>query len=51
MDFSKVNMVINFDFPSNKENYLHRVGRAGRQRTKGTAISFISKPEEKKLLE
>lgn len=30
MDFSRVNMVINFDMPETKEMYMHRVGRAGR---------------------
>lgn len=51
MDFSKVNLVINFDMPKEKEGYLHRVGRAGRQRTKGTAISFVSTEEDKALIE
>lgn len=47
MDFSRVNMVINFDMPETKEMYMHRVGRAGRQFTKGIAISFVSTPEDK----
>ena len=28
------------------DQYLHRVGRAGRFGTKGLAISFISRPED-----
>jgi superfamily II DNA/RNA helicase len=45
-----VNLVINFDMPKDKEGYLHRVGRAGRQRTKGTAISFVTSSEDKTLI-
>ena len=33
------------DFPDQSDQYLHRVGRAGRFGTKGLAISFISRPE------
>ena len=40
-----VNIVINIDFPSDRETYLHRVGRAGRFGTKGLAINFV-KPED-----
>jgi len=50
MDFSKVNLVINFDMPTDREGYLHRVGRAGRQQTKGVAITFISSEDDKKLI-
>ena len=34
-----------FLFPQS-DQYLHRVGRAGRFGTKGLAISFISRPED-----
>merc|ERR1711861_57805 len=47
MDIQKVNIVINYDFPAEPEQYLHRVGRAGRMNTKGIAISFISSAEDK----
>ena len=33
--------VINYDFPSNLEQYAHRVGRTGRMGRPGTAISFF----------
>lgn len=42
IDIEKVNIVINFDMPKDADQYLHRVGRAGRFGTKGTTISFIS---------
>jgi ATP-dependent RNA helicase UAP56/SUB2 len=50
MDIQKVNIVINYDFPAEPEQYLHRVGRAGRMNTKGIAISFISSAEDKEML-
>lgn len=46
MDIERVNLVINFDFPSSKDAYLHRVGRAGRFGTKGLTISFVRTEDE-----
>jgi len=46
IDIERVNIVINYDFPSDNDQYLHRVGRAGRFGTKGLAVSFISTPED-----
>lgn len=55
IDIERVNIVINYDYPEVKEGnattsasdqYLHRVGRAGRFGTKGLAISFISSKED-----
>ena len=34
-------MVINYELPIKKENYIHRIGRAGRFGRKGTAINFV----------
>eukprot|EP00529_Nitzschia_sp_RCC80_P029007 CAMPEP_0113452894 /NCGR_PEP_ID=MMETSP0014_2-20120614/7079_1 /TAXON_ID=2857 /ORGANISM="Nitzschia sp." /LENGTH=325 /DNA_ID=CAMNT_0000344275 /DNA_START=146 /DNA_END=1119 /DNA_ORIENTATION=+ /assembly_acc=CAM_ASM_000159 len=41
LDVDDIRMVVNFDFPSNHEDYVHRVGRTGRAGKKGTAISFF----------
>jgi len=46
IDIERVNIVINYDFPNESDQYLHRVGRAGRFGTKGLAISFLSTPED-----
>lgn len=46
-----MNIVINYDFPDNSDQYLHRVGRAGRFGTKGLAISFVSSPEDEEWLQ
>ena len=50
IDITDVEYVINYDIPDNPENYVHRCGRCGRGKNKGSAISFCSK-EEKPLLE
>ena len=50
IDIERVNIVINYDYPDQSDQYLHRVGRAGRFGTKGLAISFISRPEDEEIL-
>lgn len=50
IDIEKINVVINFDMPNEADQYLHRVGRAGRFGTKGLAISFISSQEDTDIL-
>jgi ATP-dependent RNA helicase RhlE len=49
IDIPNVDYVINYDMPDMAENYVHRVGRTGRGKNKGTALSFCSK-EERVLL-
>ena len=50
IDIPNVDFVVNYDMPDQAENYVHRVGRTGRGKQKGFAISFCS-TEEKELLE
>jgi superfamily II DNA/RNA helicase len=45
IDIKKVNFVINFDLPTNKENYIHRIGRSGRFGKKGVAINFLTRQD------
>ena len=45
----QVSLVINYDLPLNRENYIHRIGRSGRFGRKGVAINF-SKSDDVKLL-
>ena len=40
IDVQQVSLVINYDIPTNKENYIHRIGRSGRFGRKGVAINF-----------
>lgn len=42
IDVQQVSLVINFDLPTNRENYIHRIGRSGRFGRKGVAINFIT---------
>ena len=51
IDIEKVNIVINFDMPPDADQYLHRVGRAGRFGTKGTTISFISNQKDLEIMD
>lgn len=42
IDIPKVSHVINYDMPSNLEEYVHRIGRTARMGRPGTAITFVS---------
>jgi ATP-dependent RNA helicase len=41
LDVHQVSLVINYDLPNNRENYIHRIGRTGRFGRKGLAINFV----------
>merc|ERR1719198_2399601 len=41
IDVKDVKAVINYDFPSNIEDYVHRIGRTGRAGAKGIAHTFM----------
>lgn len=49
IDVQQVSLVINYDIPSVRENYIHRIGRGGRFGRKGIAINFIT-DQDKRLL-
>lgn len=49
IDIPNVDYVINYDMPDIPENYVHRVGRTGRGRNKGQALSFCSTGERELL--
>ncbi|OXB71053.1 UNVERIFIED_CONTAM: hypothetical protein H355_009340 [Colinus virginianus] len=42
IDVQQVSLVINYDIPGTKENYIHRIGRSGRFGRKGVAINFVT---------
>ena len=44
-----VSLVINYEVPRDKENYVHRIGRTGRVDKLGKAITLVSSNEEKYL--
>ena len=44
-DVKDVKHVINYDFPINTEDYVHRIGRTGRYQKEGTAYTFLTPKE------
>ena len=52
IDVDDVDCVINYDVPEENEYYIHRIGRTGRARKKGIAVSILGTfPEQAKLAE
>jgi ATP-dependent RNA helicase len=49
IDVQQVSLVICYDLPTNRELYIHRIGRSGRFGRKGVAINFV-KDEDVRLL-
>lgn len=47
IDVQQVSLVINYDLPINRENYIHRIGRSGRFGRKGVSINFIIQADVK----
>lgn len=45
IDIKDINLVINFDVPSDAEDYVHRVGRTARAETTGFAVTLVNKPD------
>jgi translation initiation factor 4A len=46
IDVQQISLVINYELPTNRENYVHRIGRAGRYGRKGTTINLLLPDEE-----
>lgn len=51
IDIQQISLVINYEIPLSKENYIHRIGRSGRFGRKGVAINLISRYEINRLRE
>jgi translation initiation factor 4A len=49
IDVQQVSLVINYDLPTNRENYIHRIGRGGRFGRKGVAINFVTDEDQRTL--
>ncbi len=49
IDVDGVTHVINYDFPEQSEDYIHRIGRTGRAESKGVAITFVSQRNQQAL--
>jgi len=50
IDVNNLSHVINYSLPHDPEAYVHRIGRTGRAGNEGTAITFITPSEYKKLM-
>ncbi len=50
LDIDDLSHVINFALPQDPEAYLHRIGRTGRAGKEGTALTFVSPEEYRKLI-
>jgi len=51
IDVQQVSLVINYDLPVNRENYIHRIGRSGRFGRKGVAINFVTNEDVRTMRE
>lgn len=45
LDIRGVTCVLNYDFPRNIEDYVHRIGRTGRAGKKGTSLTFVTRED------
>ena len=50
-DVKDIKTVINYDYPSNSEDYVHRIGRTGRAGSKGTAVTLFTSDNSKQARE
>lgn len=49
IDVQQISLVLNYELPTQRENYIHRIGRSGRYGRKGLAINIISKEEREMM--
>jgi ATP-dependent RNA helicase RhlE len=50
LDIDGITHVVNYEVPTNRDTYVHRVGRTGRAEATGTALTLVA-PEELRTLE
>ncbi|KAI1847794.1 hypothetical protein JX265_009222 [Neoarthrinium moseri] len=47
IDVRNITHVLNYDYPNNSEDYIHRIGRTGRAGANGTAITLFTTDNSK----
>lgn len=47
IDFDGITHVINYDFPTGRETYVHRIGRTGRNGKSGRALSLVCENDQR----
>jgi ATP-dependent RNA helicase RhlE len=48
IDVEGIGLVLNMDVPPDPEDYVHRIGRTARADTYGTAITFVTRDDERR---
>ncbi|RZK49585.1 MAG: DEAD/DEAH box helicase [Pedobacter sp.] len=51
IDVDGIDLVINYDTPSDPEDYIHRIGRTARAANKGTAVTLVCQKDFRYLLQ
>lgn len=49
IDIKNIDLVINYDVPSDAEDYVHRVGRTARAETTGLAVTLVTRADNHKM--
>ena len=49
LNIDNLDRVVNYDMPDDADEYIHRIGRTGRARASGEAVSLVSKDDFKRL--
>lgn len=49
IDVEGIDLVINYDVPSDPADYVHRIGRTARAATKGTGMTLVNHQDKRKL--
>ena len=49
IDIKDIDLVLNFDVPSDAEDYVHRVGRTARAENTGAAITLVNRADSQKM--
>lgn len=49
IDIEDIDLIVNFDVPSDPEDYVHRIGRTARAQADGVALTFINAKERKQF--
>ena len=48
LDITDIDLVINFDVPTQPEDYVHRIGRTGRMERRGKAVTLVSPADRRR---
>jgi len=49
IDIDGIDLVVNYDIPSNPDDYIHRIGRTARGDSYGTAVALINETDRRKF--